>query len=388
MALSVAGLIAISKTFQMKSLLISIMFITTLFCGCRNSEQKQSITITGNLQGLPDGKIFLINVDNGNKVIDSGVIDNGKFQIITDKKNRFLTVNLMAKDLTDTTRLFAYPTHKLHQGKPNAFGYFILEDGICVNGRLVDFNFKAPGKLKLVNVSEPVSGKQSWVLYNVTPDFPTSSVDTLRFNKFKEKVLKYPYSYYLLNAISEDISLLTNRQLEETLQLFDKDIKETRLWKRLLYLSRETVKNDSINFKFINSEGDSISMLKPKDRTLNMIIIWASWCGPCIKEIPLLKRVYEISIRKKNLNMISISVDRSFENWNNAVKKYKMPWTQLISTDAEETRKLFFHYKTPSILPTILLLDSQGNLIDKITSHNSNKEFIEKINNSIDIFTN
>lgn len=344
--------------------------------GCAKYKSKDTILIKGDIKGLPDGDIFLIDVDQLNKKIDSGKIANGKFQIITSKNNRFLTVNLMAKDNSDTIRLFAYPTNKLHNGKPNAFGYFILEDNVHVYGKLIDFNFKAPGKMKLVNLNQAVTGKQSWVLYNITLDFPASSAE---FVKFREKIKSYSYSYYLLSEIRDNISLLDDVQLKESLQLFDSDIKQTPLWNRLALLSEEIEKYDSKPFKFVNVHGDSIPMLNPGKNSLNIIILWASWCGPCLKEIPALKKAYEINKDNKNLNIVSISVDKSFEDWSKAVNKYQMSWTQLISADPEETRKLFFRYKTPSVLPTILILDNKGNLLDKIMSYNSEEDLIEKL---------
>lgn len=50
----------------------------------------------------------------------------------------------------------------------------------------------------------------------------------------------------------------------------------------------------------------------------NLIIIWASWCVPCLKDFPILKSIYE-KYRNKGLKIIAITADDSKQNWLNAI---------------------------------------------------------------------
>ena len=93
-----------------------------------------------------------------------------------------------------------------------------------------------------------------------------------------------------------------------------------------------------------------------------LVDFWASWCGPCIKGIPLLKRIQN-EYKDKDLQVISISIDDSATKWLAAEKKYAMPWLQTCDlpayTNGKELRSLYaLHY-----IPQYFLLDLQGKLI-------------------------
>jgi len=59
----------------------------------------------------------------------------------------------------------------------------------------------------------------------------------------------------------------------------------------------------------------------------NVVIVdfWATWCGPCLIELPNVKRVFEAH-REKGLQIISISLDRSVDRCREFVQKQGMDW--------------------------------------------------------------
>lgn len=66
-----------------------------------------------------------------------------------------------------------------------------------------------------------------------------------------------------------------------------------------------------------------------KDNKFIYIDLWASWCQPCVKEIPALK-VLEKEYADKNIEFVSISIDAKVEDWHKALKHYDLHGSQLL----------------------------------------------------------
>ncbi|HCT94579.1 MAG TPA: TlpA family protein disulfide reductase [Rikenellaceae bacterium] len=78
--------------------------------------------------------------------------------------------------------------------------------------------------------------------------------------------------------------------------------------------------SEDINIKLVNFE-----QLKPayinNDDVLYVVNFWATWCGPCVKELPHFMEVYEEFKSNKKFKMILVSLDDS-DNLETAVKSF------------------------------------------------------------------
>ncbi len=59
-----------------------------------------------------------------------------------------------------------------------------------------------------------------------------------------------------------------------------------------------------------------------------LLDFWATWCGPCIAEIPYLKAVHELFGRDPRFAMLGLSVDESIDALRRFQAKQKLPWMQ------------------------------------------------------------
>lgn len=89
---------------------------------------------------------------------------------------------------------------------------------------------------------------------------------------------------------------------------------------------------------------------------LLLIDFWASWCGPCRKEIPNLKKIYD-EFKGQGVEFLSVSIDKSSTDWEKAVIAEKMAWKQVIAPDAGS--QVMNDYQFNGI-PFIVLLDEEG----------------------------
>ena len=99
-----------------------------------------------------------------------------------------------------------------------------------------------------------------------------------------------------------------------------------------------------------------------------MVILWASWCGPCRREIPQLKKIRESFASSSKLSMVSVSVDDNKENWHKALDKEQMPWRQLLITpEATAYSKELLNFD--GSIPTTLFVNNQGKIIKKFVGY-------------------
>ena len=87
------------------------------------------------------------------------------------------------------------------------------------------------------------------------------------------------------------------------------------------------------------------------------IDIWATWCSPCLAEVPVLKELEE-QFRGQNVVFMSISVDRKPESWKAMVADKELKGVQVW---AGQNDVITNHYKVSGI-PRFMIFDPQGNV--------------------------
>lgn len=99
------------------------------------------------------------------------------------------------------------------------------------------------------------------------------------------------------------------------------------------------------------------------------IDIWATWCGPCRREIPFLEKLAE-EFKTKNLTIVSVSVDKDKEAWVKMVSE-GMKGNQLFAEGAFQS-DLALRYRVNAI-PRFLLIDPNGMIINVSADRPSGK---------------
>ena len=121
--------------------------------------------------------------------------------------------------------------------------------------------------------------------------------------------------------------------------------------------------------------GNFISLTNEiKKHDLTIIDFWASWCAPCMREMPHMVELYEL-YKNKGLGMIGVSLDKDEDSWKKAVADFNANWTQvseLNGWDCKLVKDLGF-----TAIPHTIIVDSEGIIVAQGLTGLNLEEFLQ-----------
>ena len=112
-----------------------------------------------------------------------------------------------------------------------------------------------------------------------------------------------------------------------------------------------------IDFTYTDINGKNVSLSDLKGKYV-LLDIWATWCPPCKKEIPYLKKLEKL-MHGKNIVFVSISVDKDKKAWEAMVKDLKLGGIQLHNGGDRALSNAF----AITGIPRFILLDKKGYVV-------------------------
>ncbi|WP_194767454.1 TlpA family protein disulfide reductase [Tamlana sp. I1] len=130
--------------------------------------------------------------------------------------------------------------------------------------------------------------------------------------------------------------------------------------------------------KFVNYEnykGGTTSLDDLKGKYV-YIDVWATWCGPCKREIPFLKEL-EKKYHDKNIEFVSLSIDKvsDREKWKKMIETEDLKGVQLLA-DNDWKSSFVQEYQIQGI-PRFILIDTDGNIVDPNAPRPSDPKLVD-----------
>jgi len=121
-----------------------------------------------------------------------------------------------------------------------------------------------------------------------------------------------------------------------------------------------------------DTKGSNLSLSSLQGKVV-LIDFWASWCGPCRRSEPELKKLYE-KYQSKGFEIYGISVDEDKFAWKTAIKQDKINWLHVNDDKGVVAGKWNVMY-----IPNTYLLDKTGKVVAVNASHEQLEDLIRKL---------
>lgn len=124
-----------------------------------------------------------------------------------------------------------------------------------------------------------------------------------------------------------------------------------------------------VDVKGTDADGNPVSLSDYVGKGNYVLVdMWASWCGPCKREIPNLANVYNL-YKDKGLTVLGIYVWDKVENLAPAIEKEGITWPQII--DSNETATKLYGVQG---IPCIMLIGPDGTILDRTNLRGANMQ--------------
>ena len=360
--------------------ILAVVALSSAMLACNNKEVKGKFTLQGNIKNLEDQQVYLEQLfftQQQPQILDTGVIKNGKFEVVA---------------IASEDGLYRIRFEKMNSGfifindKPTINFTADIKD-VSLQGP--DFNTPANNTLKklllniegqrstLVSTSKKIDSLKSLPGSDsiLMAESKTLSGLTDNFNKFIVKyidtvsqpvvalfALGYTQSIdpAVLNTI---VPKMVNRfpghqgivgivtQFNEMLVENNKPAPAKT--------SAPTIGSMAPDFTMNDTEGKPFTLSQLKGKYV-LVDFWASWCGPCRGENPNVVAAYN-QFKNKNFTILGVSLDENKEKWLQAIKADKLQWKQVSDLKGWENATVSLYGYDG--IPYNVLIDPQGKII-------------------------
>lgn len=330
--------------------------------------QDSSYVISGNLEKIQTGNIYLTIYKSGQTVLDSSKVDNGKFRFsgyvaspyfatltMPDRKKDYFTFYIEPGALkimgrADSLKLLAIKGSKVNDDdkllKDRMKG---VADWEATNSKLYESAYTEKNKEVMDSLDE-VENDVLIAKRNVIASFINENPASLR----GAMAIPENYGYYaeasdikpLYDALAPSVkNTAKGREVEKMIEVYS----TVAIGKSIPDINQYTTDSALL----------SISSLKGK---YVLVDFWASWCGPCRRENPNIVAAYN-QYKDKGFTVFGVSYDTKKPNWIKAINDDHLDWYQVSTLDG--WKNLTSDQFGIKAIPSNMLLDKDGVIIAK-----------------------
>lgn len=362
----------------MTKLLTFMLFLLLLFQG--TIAQTQKVTVNGTITGLNGRELILLDADKSEIVRTHA--NNNDFSInaqvvIGDGREYMLYIPDLGPlgpsihipficIFIDTPSIeikanISDGNLELEQikGSPAKDEYGLLHKRNIAKGRYDSLALEY-NKIFSLYHEEPIE-ENSQKLHRIS-----NTIDSLEIcikEEFINMISENKTSKVLAAIILPHLSMEDSiENIQKIVNAFDKSIHNcyplSVLQKKIEKIQSIEIGKPAPDFTLTDSNGNKMTLSSMRGKYV-LIDFWASWCGPCISELPNIKKVYA-KFKDRGLEVIGISIDNNEKLWRQALQREQLPYLQLY--DPKWTTQKLYNFAG---IPFVVLISPEGIILEK-----------------------
>ena len=358
------------------SILCSAAAVTALFCGCQSNQYR----ISGTAEGLENlDTVYIIDnieADGTFTPRDTLVVTDGRFS---------------AEGETDSTR----------------FCFIFSKSGIT------EGFFLEPGSISIALKPEPGASRVGGTKCN--DEWQRLSDSTMTIGREINRIAEHVYGGTLTAEQEregmEQIDRLTKRFSALVIRTAEENVQNEFGYFLLTYYPEEVIDNESRlrlikqlpaqmqqrpaikeaqaymaekartgegqviqDFRQPQLDGTELSLMdEVRKHRITVIDFWASWCGPCRQETPLMIDMYN-RLKDSGLGIVGIALDQEHDAWARATAQLNIPWPQM--SDLKGWDNTIAREFSINSIPHTIVVDQEGRILKRGLRGKELEEFL------------
>lgn len=337
----------------------------SLLTACNSGNS--SYTITGSVEGASDGDSVYLQQKVGNRQLvrlNSAAISNGKFTIKGEQDstiNCYLTYNAPGKEalmmdfFLENGKIDIELTHNndVATGTPNNDAYQEIRAQLNDLNRQLTVTFSALGDTALTAEQRQQRQKEMEEIQEKMMKVTIDGIKKNIANAVGIHLLKQNFIYMDVDDLEPLMSQIPAN--------YANDAGIVRLKDNVARLRTTAVGQKFTDFNMITPEGLSVKLSDYVGKGQVVLVdFWASWCGPCRREIPHILDLYERN-KKAGFVVVGVSLDHTLEDWQKGIERLGITWPQM--SDLKFWNSEGARLYAVSSIPHTVLIDGEGTII-------------------------
>ena len=327
--------------------------------------KKAGYVVTGTVEGAVDGDTVFLNEVAGRQLnkLDTAIIANGTFTFegVQDSTvNRYITCKAGDEGLSmdfflenGTINIALTKDNDSATGTKNNDAYQEIRNKTNALNVKAKALYEAMGDSTLTEEQKEAKMKELNGLEEEMNAIQSEGIKKNITNPVGVQLFKQGY-YNLSTAENEALlqQVPANFQTDEVIVKI-KDITERQ--------KKTAVGEKFIDFAMLTPDGKPVKLSDYVGKGKVVLVdFWASWCGPCRREMPNLVEAYK-QYKGKNFEIVGVSLDQSNDAWKESIKKLGITWPQM--SDLKYWNSEGAQLYAVNSIPHTVLIDGEGTII-------------------------